>query len=225
MGGFDTFILKTQAMTHKVTATRLNVRAAGSPTAPIVTILSQHDLVNVTTVVNGWGQTDIGWVSMAHVQPAAMPRTLADTALQIARTEIGQSEQPKGSNWGDAVKKYLASVGIGFPAPWCMAFVYWSVDKAAKELGQQNPLARTGGVMPQWNASKKLRVTTPRKGDLFVMSFGKGLGHIGFVDSVQGDRIQTVEGNSNDEGSREGFEVCRKPGGRLISSCIGFIRI
>jgi hypothetical protein len=63
------------------------------------------------------------------------------------------------------------------------------------------------------------------KGDIFIMDFGGGKGHTGFVTQVIGDRIQTVEGNSNDEGSREGFEVCRKPGGRSISSCKGFLRL
>jgi len=212
-------------MMHKVTATRLNVRSAGNTTAPVVTILSQHDLINVTTVVDGWGKTARGWVSMAHLQPAAMPRTLVDTALQIARTEIGQSEVPKGSNWGPAVSKYLASVGIGFPAAWCMAFVYWCVNKAADEMKVPNPLFKTGGVMAQWNASKALRVKTPQRGDIFIMDFGKGLGHTGIVESVQGDRIMTIEGNANSQGSRDGVEVCRKPGGRLITSCKGFLRI
>jgi surface antigen len=108
-----------------------------------------------------------------------------------------------------------------------MAFAYWCVDKAAREAKVANPLHKTGGVMAQWNAMRGTghRVSTPRRGDLFVMSFGRGLGHIGFVERVQGDRIMTIEGNSNDEGSREGHEVCRKPGGRAISSCIGFIRL
>lgn len=57
------------------------------------------------------------------------------------------------------------------------------------------------------------------------MDLGGGKGHAGFVTAVKGNRIETIEGNSNDEGSREGHEVCRKPGGRAISSIKGFIRI
>ena len=32
--------------------------------------------------------------------------------------------------------------------------------------------------------------------------------HTGIVIGVDGDLIHTIEGNTNDEGSREGFEVC-----------------
>ena len=209
---------------YKIIATRLNIRREPNQNGLIVGVLSQHDIVEVTNIQNGWGMIDRGWVSMRYLQPASMPLTLADCALSIARSQIGVAEHPKGSNWGP-VEKYLRSVNIGFPAAWCMAFVYWCVDKASKELRVDNPLYRTGGVLAQWNASRILRADRPKKGDIFIMEFGRGLGHAGFVDSVQGDRIQTIEGNSNDEGSREGYEVCRKPGGRPITSCKGFLRI
>lgn len=209
----------------KVTAQRLNVRREPNTSAIILRTLNLHDLVSVNATDNGWAHIGDGWVSMKHLAQASPALGLADVALSVARSQIGVSEQPQGSNWGPKVQQYLASVGIGFPAAWCMAFVYWCVDKAAREMKTANPLLKTGSVMAQWNASKALRVSMPRTGDLFVMDFGKGLGHIGFVNSVKGDRIQTVEGNSNDEGSREGYEVCRKPGGRPIASMRGFLRL
>lgn len=154
------------------------------------------------------------------------PATLADKVLQIAINEIGKCEQPKGSNWGEDVKKYLASVGITFPASWCMSFVYWCTNEASKAQGVKNPLFKTGGVLMQWNKiPASMKHTTPQVGDIFIMDFGSGHGHTGFVTHVANGRIQTVEGNSNDEGSREGYEVCRKPGGRTIASCKGFIRL
>ena len=141
--------------------------------------------------------------------------------LQIAITQIEKAEIPKGSNWGEHVQKYLISVGITFPASWCMAFVYW----CCKQSNPNTPLIKTGGVLAQWNQiPAKYKVKTPLPGDIFIMDFGGGKGHTGFVESVSGDVIQTIEGNSNDEGSREGYEVCRKPGGRKISSMKGFIR-
>jgi len=157
---------------------------------------------------------------------AGLPTTLATKVLEIAINEIGKCEHPKGSNWGDDVKKYLASVGIAFPASWCMAFVYWGTNEASKLQGVPNPLIKTGGVLTQWNKiPSTMKHTTPRAGDIFIMDFGSGHGHTGFVTRVANGRIETVEGNSNDEGSREGFEVCRKPGGRSIASCKGFIRL
>ncbi|MFA9221023.1 MAG: CHAP domain-containing protein [Sediminibacterium sp.] len=142
------------------------------------------------------------------------------TPLQIALLEIGKQEIPRGSNWGEHVQKYLASVGIHFPASWCMAFVYWCV----RESDVQNTLLRTGGVLKQWNfipAERKSQ--TPHCGDVFILDFGKGLGHTGFVESVEGEIIHTIEGNTNDTGSREGYEVCRRT--RKIAACKGFIRL
>ena len=158
--------------------------------------------------------------------PTGVTKTLKSTALQIASSQLGAAENPKGSNWGPAVQKYLASVGINFPASWCMAFVYWCTDQAAKEMGVANPLFKTGGVLMQWQKVPAImKHKAPQPGDIFIMDFGGGKGHTGFVTGVTGDRIQTIEGNSNDEGSREGYEVCRKPGGRKIGSCVGFIRL
>lgn len=150
----------------------------------------------------------------------------ADRIISIARSQMGLTEIPKGSNWGKHVQKYLGSVGINFPASWCMAFVYWCYDQAAKEMGIPNPLVMTGGVLKQWNEiDKKYKSSTPKRGGIFILDFGKGLGHAGIIEKVDGGRIYTIEGNSNDEGVRDGFEICRKPGGRSIAKCKGFINI
>lgn len=137
-------------------------------------------------------------------------------------------EIPKGSNWGPAIKKYLASVKINFPAFWCMAFVVWCVAQASHQQGVKSQLYPTGGVREQWQKCKPLRVDLkkdrPRAGDIFIILQG-GVSHCGFVEYVVGDRIYTIEGNSNQDGSDNGYEVCRKPGGRPISSITGFIRV
>jgi CHAP domain-containing protein len=140
--------------------------------------------------------------------------------IQIAITQIGKEEIPRGSNWGEHVQKYLKSVGLSFPASWCMAFIYW----CAKEAKPVNPLIKTGGVLRQWReVDVKYKFKDPKPGDIFIQDHGHGLGHTGFVESVQGEMIHTIEGNTNDTGSREGYQVCRRE--RKINSCIGFIRI
>lgn len=139
--------------------------------------------------------------------------------IEIAISQIGVEEIQRGSNWGPQVKAYLFSVGIRHQASWCMAFVYW----CCKEAKLNTKLIKTGGVLRMWNeVSKDMKFTTPKAGDIFIMDYGKGLGHTGFVERVEGLNIHTIEGNTNDEGSREGYEVCRRV--RLISKCKGFIR-
>lgn len=152
--------------------------------------------------------------------------TLSQRILSIAQSQLGYAEEPKGSNKGKHIEKYLASVGLPGGYAWCMSFVYWCVNEACKESKITNPLVKTGGVMHQWNSiDKKYKVTSPKPGDIFIMDFGKGAGHTGFVTKVENGRIFTIEGNSNDEGSREGYEVCRKPGGRKFETIKGYIRI
>lgn len=154
----------------------------------------------------------------------SMKTPISVKALETAKGEIGKCEIPKGSNWGPHVQIYLASVGILEPASWCMAFVFWCFATAAKSLNVQNPLYRTGGVMNQWyNAHSNNKVFEhPQAGDIFIMEFAHGLGHTGIVEAVEGDYIHTIEGNTNEDGSREGYEVARRK--RLIKSIHGFLR-
>lgn len=151
---------------------------------------------------------------------------LAKTALKIAQSQNGVKEVPRGSNAGPEVEIYLKSVGLGKGYAWCMALVFWSVSQAAKKLQQGNPLVKTAGVLRQWNeiAAKYKVKSGPQPGDIFIMDFGKGAGHTGFVVDVLPDgMIKTFEGNTNDDGSREGYKACHRK--RSISSIKGFIRI
>ena len=154
---------------------------------------------------------------------------LANTALQFAQSQLGVKEVPIGSNAGPDVEKYLNRVGLGKGYAWCMAFAYWCYDEASKKIAVTNTLLKTGGALAQFNYQKQNHperiVTVPQAGDLFVLDLGHGEGHIGFVLEVKGTTILTIEGNSNENGSREGYEVCHKPNGRLISSIHGFIRL
>jgi len=144
-------------------------------------------------------------------------------ALAKAVTQLNVSEMPKGTNSGKQVNQYLKSVGLKSGNSWCMAFVYWCFHEAAKELNAVNPLVKTGGVMRQWNeASSTHRFSQPQVGDIMILDYGKGLGHTGIVQQVDGNNIWTIEGNTNDDGSREGYEVARRK--RSVAACKGFIR-
>lgn len=144
--------------------------------------------------------------------------------LSIARSQLGIAEDPKGSNRGYHVEKYLSSVGLPGGNPWCMAFVYWCVQQACNESKIKNPLIKTGGVLDQWTRiDAKLKTKNPVPGDVFIMRFGHGTGHTGIVEKVDGEYIQTLEGNTNDDGSREGYEVARRR--RLRTNIVGYIRV
>lgn len=156
---------------------------------------------------------------------------LLNKVIEIAATQVGVRERPLGSNDGPEVRRYLASVGLDSKKgsfAWCVAFIYFCFQQAADELSRSNPMVKTAGVLDHWNRAKangairilaKDAIADPsliQPGQIFVIAIGsKGLGHSGLVTEVLPDgRFKTIEGNSNDGGSREGigvFERERKP--------------
>jgi hypothetical protein len=149
---------------------------------------------------------------------------LSNTAVQIAISQLGKEEVPRGSNKGPEVNQYLASVGLPPGNSWCMAFVYWCFNKASVQLAIENPLTKTGGVLNEYSHEKLNQVHTPQAGDIFIMDLGSGLGHTGIVESVAADgTLHTIEGNTNDEGGREGYEVARRTR-KPAKPIIGYLR-
>jgi len=153
--------------------------------------------------------------------------TLSDNSLEIALSQEGVCEEPKGSNGGPEVTKYLKSVGLNAGFPWCMAYVYWCVNKAAADMLLPNPLVKTAGVLRQWEETKLRKIPNRSKaikpGDIFILRFAHGTGHTGFVEKIDSGIVHTIEGNTNDDGSREGYEVARRQ--RALSSFFGFIQL
>ncbi|MBV6479354.1 MAG: hypothetical protein HGGPFJEG_02125 [Ignavibacteria bacterium] len=144
---------------------------------------------------------------------------LLGKVVSIAKSQIGVMENPVGSNSGPEVNQYLKSVGLGPGYFWCMAFVYWCFQEASKKLGVSNPSYKTAGVLMHWNNTSGRRITSadavnnPSKvkpGQIFIMSYGGGAGHTGIVESVSGGFITTIEGNTNEAGSRNGIGVFRR---------------
>lgn len=144
---------------------------------------------------------------------------LLSRVIKIAKSQVGVLEDPIGSNSGPEVDEYLASVGLDPGYFWCMAFVYWCFNKASKQLGISNPAFKTAGVLSQWNNTNGKRilsqdaVNNPSKikpGQIFIMNYGGGSGHTGLVESVSGGFINTIEGNTNEAGSRNGIGVFKR---------------
>ena len=154
---------------------------------------------------------------------------LIGTTLAIAKEEVGVVEEgPK--NWGDRVSQFLKRVGYSKPRPWCAAFVYWSIDEAAAKLKQPNPFIRTGYCpsIHRWAKKQDILLDKPQVGDVFLaykhfsdppllgslnyMYFSAQISvldacHIGFVAQVLGAKFYTIEGNTNDDGSADGYGV------------------
>ncbi|OGU59527.1 MAG: hypothetical protein A2X64_08260 [Ignavibacteria bacterium GWF2_33_9] len=136
--------------------------------------------------------------------------------LKVAFSQIGVMEVPEGSNSGPQVNKYLASVNVPPHNYWCASFVYWCFNEAAKNLGRDNPLVKTGGCIRHWNKTNgtkllaKDAINNPsliKPGYVFIIDHGAGKGHTGIVEKVDGGFVHTIEGNSNPNGSSNGIGV------------------
>ena len=150
--------------------------------------------------------------------------TLQERVLRVASSCKGVKEV--GNNAGTAVGKFLSSVGLGTGYSWCAAFVYWCLIQAGADPKKLPHNRKAAGVI-NWISWAGDRITKePRRGRLFFWLDG-GHGHIGFVlDKC--DSFKTIEGNTNDAGSREGdgvYERIRTRTMLMRHERYGFIRL
>lgn len=200
------------------------------------------DVTGTPLVIDGEvGSLTWGVMFGASTVPASStaPSKLAKAAIEFAITQIGVMEKPLGSNRGPEVDGYLTAVGLDPAAgsfAWCVAFTHFCYHKAAEQLGIPNPHVKTAGVLDHWNRSaakpKVVRVTSDKAandtsrvkpGSLFIIDLGKGLGHSGMVIEVANGRLVTIEGNTNDNGSRNGIGVFKRDARKIADINKGFI--
>jgi hypothetical protein len=134
-----------------------------------------------------------------------------DALIAEARRYLGVVESPKNSNRGLCIDYWIREAGLD-PAgafPWCMAFVG---QMGRQAVGHRWPCPRTAGVavLAAWAASKPgVLQDRPAVGDLFILwnESLRRFAHVGIVTRVTGDSYETIEGNTNGGGGREGFGV------------------
>jgi len=139
--------------------------------------------------------------------------SFAEHLAAIAESQIGVRE--KGNNGGEDVRKFQRATWLDLgPWAWCAAFVCWCYREALKrgdDPGFKRP--RTAGAwdFERWARDQGANLLKPpgpaRRGDIIIFTFS----HIGVcVLDQKGNRIETVEGNTNPGGGREGDGVYRK---------------
>jgi hypothetical protein len=118
--------------------------------------------------------------------------------LRVAETQLGQTEQPPGSNESPAIAQYRTATAGAIPgAPWCAYFASWAARQAGEPLGTNGEGLGSVAQVWSWAQSTGRAIpngpgVTPQPGDLIVF----GDEHVGIVRDVlpNGD-IQTIEGN------------------------------
>lgn len=170
------------------------------------------------------GVVDRGtWNGLVHPARKALapiePKTasLAALTLQYARQHLRhRPREIGGQNRGPWVRLYMDG-NEGGDWPWCAGFATFCVRQAAETLGEAMPIARTYSCDEIARYAKDRERFLPegslssvKSGYLFlVRKTATDWTHVGIVSAQAGDGVfVTVEGNTNDDGNREGYEVC-----------------
>jgi hypothetical protein len=145
--------------------------------------------------------------------------TATQRMLAAAQGEVGQTEQPPGSNDSTRIAQYRTATAGSGVGPWCAYFTSWAAQQAGIPVGEAGQgfgsvdavtgwAQRTGRYIPQGTG-------TPQAGDLITW----GSRHIGIVESVGADgSINTIEGNSSNA-------VTRRSYGKDGGGATGFVRL
>jgi hypothetical protein len=200
---------------------------------------SADQLGNPLTVDGRVGPTTWAALFAIEIPPITQSgTTLQQKVIDFASTQVGNMENPLGSNRGPQVDIYLRSVGLDPAAgnfPWCAAFVFFCFQQAAAQLNVPNPAIKDAGVLDCWNkagAAPMRRIAaseadgTPslvKPGLAFVLQTSASTGHMGLIEKIQGTVLTTIEGNTNANGSREGIGVFRRVGRTILSINLGFL--
>ncbi|HEY7933610.1 MAG TPA: CHAP domain-containing protein [Solirubrobacteraceae bacterium] len=159
------------------------------PTSPYASYVLQEQ---------GGGYPSAG---MGGVIGAGSPTSGATSANQIvanAESQIGQSEQPPGSNESPAIAQYRSATAGAAPGePWCAYFASWAARQAGEPIGTQGEGLGSVSEIWSWAQSTGRAVANgpgvvPKPGDLIVF----GSEHVGIVKEVlPSGQIATIEGN------------------------------
>lgn len=140
-------------------------------------------------------------------------------AEQLARGEVGYREGPRNNE-----TKYGVWFGTNFVA-WCAIFCSWlSFHSGLTYLGKPWRFAST--ISAREHAKRNRRwVSNPLVGTIAMMAHTSTTGHVGYVIALLRKNgvlyVVTIEGNTNDQGAREGNGVWIRT--RAASSWDGYI--
>lgn len=145
--------------------------------------------------------------------------SLANGFIDIARKYIGVTEQPVGSNCGPMIDRWNTLVNAPIGSYWCASFVSGVAVEWENKSGFDWPLCFSADCDVWLAVAKKHGVLhrAPMAGDLVLLVKTLQDGrqdafHIGVVEGQDESGVwYSIEGNSNNDGSRNGIEVAHRP--------------
>jgi len=150
----------------------------------------------------------------------------------IAETQIGAQEDAAHTNRGAAIRKFQDATELAGTQgwPWCAAFVDWCVEQFILQfpnkigvMPSERPRTASAFGWKAWAKKHGCEIFTEhsraQRGDVVIFTFS----HIGIVVANNLGELETVEGNTNPAGGRDGYGVfhrSRTPELKLVDSYI-----
>lgn len=119
------------------------------------------------------------------------------------------SEDPKGSNRGPDVDRFNLLAGAALGSPWCASALTANLVDSGVDRGDLPDNAASVHAWLDWAKEQERVLDQPVRGCAFVMIFSPTEGHMGMIASVENGSIDDLSGNTNSDGSREGYEIAR----------------
>ncbi|HVE57941.1 MAG TPA: hypothetical protein VNB22_14000 [Pyrinomonadaceae bacterium] len=113
--------------------------------------------------------------------------------------EYAQKEYKSPESLSEKKEKYLRIIGLGSNHNYCVAFVYWCYEQAAKFFGITNPMLKTGktGTLYTFAETHNLFVEQPEIGDIYIKYNKEHTGLIQFSNpNYKTKKTKTIEGNT-----------------------------
>jgi hypothetical protein len=155
----------------------------------------------------------------AKIAKQTLNMTLLENVLTVAKKYIGKTEKSGNTGWKDPeFEKQMKVMGWSNTQSWCAYFseLVWKEGFTGHPmLPQLDKLFSASATATFANFSHSGNFVTgnkPKPGALVVWRHGNGWkGHIGIVSSIVDDKtFKSIEGNTNEAGSREGTAVLEK---------------
>jgi hypothetical protein len=201
-------------------------KAFGPATESAVKTFQATEEISITGQVDNPTYTALTSPLLRALTPIALPsKPFSDLVVAYAQQHLAQHPlEIGGANCGPWVRLYMRGKA-GQEWAWCAGFVCFIMNQAADTMKIPAPLKTTFECDALATAAKKKGLFVSEKdisrgklpksemspGSIFLNRKTDGdWTHTGLVIAFHKETFETIEGNTNDSGDREGYEVCRR---------------
>jgi peptidoglycan hydrolase-like protein with peptidoglycan-binding domain len=140
------------------------------------------------------------------------------TVVEIARLQLHyKAREIGGENRGPWVRLYMNG-RQGREWPWCAGFATWCLQRACQIHSAEMPVPYAFGCDYLAGVAQRRGLFTKDRNKILpghfflVRKAPNNWQHIGIIEHVDlaDGVLTTIEGNTNDDGVPEGYEVCRR---------------